>query len=111
MGLFLGIGIFSFLYAAQQLKKISMPFWFMVVISISLSLTFGVLWEFYEFAWDHLIVPYFNFQPTQLSVADTLSDILIDIVGAMLGVTLIFFMSKTKKAKAMLVKPFEKYLQ
>ncbi len=55
----------------------------LALLLISVGLTGSVLWELFEWLCDHFVVP-----PRQMSIVDTMSDLLSDLVGAVLAVPL-----------------------
>lgn len=77
-GLFLG-GLSLYIYSHYVLKnnqkKWSLYRWFRMVLLFVLS--FGVLWEFYEFFIDYFL------KHTDNNILDTLSDVFFDTAGGM----------------------------
>ncbi len=64
---------------------------------IIFSLAMGLLWELHEYLWDLFLRPKFNLPLLQLGKWDTLTDLLCDLVGTLLVVSLIVI--KTSKNK------------
>ena len=71
----------------------------MLYISIfSILTTIGVLWEFHEFILDRAIIENPKYL-TQTSVADTLGDLLADMLGSLLFISALIFRKNKKLTK------------
>jgi len=107
-GAFLGILIYSILFSLNHLRSIYLHPYMITLFTVSLALTFGVLWEFFEYFWDAVITPGSNLPPAQLGLTDTLTDLFWDIVGSLMAITVLSMFSKTKLAVKIMVQPFLK---
>jgi uncharacterized membrane protein YjdF len=57
--------------------------WLLALLLVCVGLTGSVLWELFEWLCDHFVTP-----PGQMRIADTMSDLLFDLFGALLSVPL-----------------------
>lgn len=68
------------LFSVEKLRKVKLPGWFVVAVTLATPLAFAVLWEVYEFMSDALI-------HTTMQ-AGGLEDTIIDMLAALVGGTL-----------------------
>lgn len=78
-----GIGLYFFSHEEQAGVRPS----FMPLLSQALAVAVGIglLWEFFEFGLDHVVVSGVTLktvQALQLGISDTLSDLALDVMGA-----------------------------
>jgi len=57
--------------------------WLVFVFTVSFAVTVGVLWEIFEFAVDS-IWPAVNMMSNETGVADTMQDLIVDFIGAVI---------------------------
>lgn len=70
---------------------------FAAIIAVSVAALVGVLWEFYEFSADALFGnPSYRALYNQLGVADTMSDLLFDLLGSFFGSLGLLALLRTK---------------
>ncbi|MFA7662971.1 MAG: hypothetical protein WCX88_03595 [Patescibacteria group bacterium] len=74
----LSIGVSAIILLNIFKSKITTPKWFLFLWIISLTVMIAVLWEFAEFTAD-----YFFQTQMQLSLADTMGDLLMGMLGGM----------------------------
>jgi len=74
-------------YARRWLPEIKRESKRMVFILLLLSWTalWGVSFEFFEFSYDHLLAAPYGLQTAQLGNADTMKDLLDDLLGGLLA--------------------------
>lgn len=88
---FIGFIILYFLYARQKVK--SQLIW-LAVFTFSFALSIGALWEIFEFFMDFL----FGLNMQKSGIVDTMTDLIVDAVGAFLVSVSGFFYLKNKKS-------------
>jgi hypothetical protein len=54
-----------------------------ILLTLSFVALIGVLWEFFEFGLDAVVMARYGFPLNQPSIGDTLSDLLLDILGGL----------------------------
>ena len=83
-GFLLGIIGFITLYVLNQTDRLppEMKPAFRCFFGFTFAVTLGVLWEIYEFAMDRFW-PAFDMQSTGTRVVDTMKDLIVDTIGAM----------------------------
>jgi len=95
-GLLLGVIGFLMAYILNESKtlKLTMSAGFVAFFSFCFSLALANLWEIYEFAADSL----FGYNMQRNSLLDTMSDLIVNIIGALI-VSIIgyFWMRRSKK--------------
>ncbi len=82
-GVLLGIFGFAAVYVLNDEKKIglSMSPVFVAMFSFAFAMALGSIWEIVEFALDS----FFGFNMQGVGIVDTMSDLIIDMVGALLA--------------------------
>ena len=94
LALFAGFALFSIPSFSPAL---SLPRWALFAAFVATAALGGVLWEFWEYAWDFFVaVPYHTFlaQPT---VDDTMRDLLADVAGGVVaGAIFLLFVKRTR---------------
>jgi uncharacterized membrane protein YjdF len=68
--------------------------WVIAIFSFSFAIAIGVIWEIVEFSIDS----FFGFNMQKSGLIDTMSDLIVDAVGAMFASAIAFFYLKSKKA-------------
>jgi hypothetical protein len=106
-GFILGGLIFSFLYFLNHAKITHIPFYLVITFTISLALSFGVLWEFFEFGWDYFITQGSTYNPAQISLADTMADLFWDIVGSLIAVLIFVLTINYESTQKLVVQGFK----
>ena len=83
-GFLLGIVGFVVLFLLNQTNRLPEGInpVFLCLFGVTFAVTLGVLWEIVEFAVDQ-IWPHLNMQTTETGVRDTMVDLIVDTVGAM----------------------------
>lgn len=84
-GFLLGIIGFVVLFVLNQTDKLpaGMRPSFIAFFGVTFAVTLGVAWEIFEFACD-LLWPRLNMQSTETGVKDTMVDLIVDTVGAVI---------------------------
>lgn len=72
-----------FNYLNLPIQKEKLPYYFILILMVSFTALIGVLWEMYEYVMD-LITGYksYSIVVMQENMKDTMSDLLLDILGA-----------------------------
>jgi uncharacterized membrane protein YjdF len=100
-----GIAIAMMAYAAwdmrlglyEQRVMDSIPVLIKVIAVIGFVSFIGIVWEWHEFLRDYIrLQELISFVPAQPSIADTMKDLFLDILGAALYVTGMTFFFKRK---------------
>ncbi|NBS41510.1 hypothetical protein EBS80_02520 [bacterium] len=87
-GFAVGMLALAILSDLRQRKKLSAaPRWFDYVFTVAFVTFVAVLWEFHEFLLDHTLVWLNHFAKSQISMTDTMDDLL----NGMIGGTVAFF--------------------
>lgn len=88
-GVILGLVGFLFVYLLNEKgdKNVNLSPIFVVIVAFCFAITMGVFWEFFEFGADRLLG--YNMQkfrmPGQDGLIDTMEDLLVDAVGALIA--------------------------
>lgn len=88
-GVILGLVGFLFVYLLNEKgdKNVNLSPIFVVIFAFCFALTMGVFWEFFEFGADRLLG--FNMQkfrmPGQDGLVDTMEDLIVDTIGAIVA--------------------------
>ena len=88
-GVILGLAGFLFVYLLNEKgnKNVNLSPKFVIIFAFCLALTMGVFWEFFEFGADRLLG--YNMQkfrmPGQDGLVDTMCDLIVDTVGAIVA--------------------------
>jgi hypothetical protein len=82
-GFLLGIIGFVALYVLNQTDRLpaGMTPAFRCFFGVTFAVTLGVLWEIFEFAMDR-VWPHLNMQTNETGVRDTMVDLIVDLIGA-----------------------------
>lgn len=89
---------YLFNYSALPFEKQKIPLYIIIIAVLSFTALIGVFWEFYEFILDK-ITGYKSYSAAvmQANLADTMSDLLFDLIGA--AASNIFLKFKTYDVK------------
>ncbi len=99
MGMLIALIFAVIFFTVFQKNNLKMNPIIIAILSLTSTITLGVFWEFFEFTWDLLIVPHFPHLRAQLGLTDTMVDLLLDTLGAMIGILLFYLLKKTKVKK------------
>lgn len=93
-GILLGMVGFVLVYTlnSNEVGKIKMSPFFISIFSVNFSVFIGVVWEMYEYFADML----FGFNMQRDGLPDTMSDLIVNAVGAIIVATITFFWMKNK---------------
>ena len=91
----IGFGVIGFLFVFYlfQGDKYAAPPWALSMFAFSFALAIGALWEVFEFGMDQIFG--LNMQKTGLD--DTMTDLIVDSLGAFVGATSGFFWLKGRQ--------------
>jgi hypothetical protein len=92
-GLLLGLVGFLIVYVLYHHNKVKMSPLFVAVFSFSFAIAIGTIWEIFEFLMD----VNFGFNMQQSGLVDTMGDLIIDCVGALLAALAGYFYVKGNK--------------
>lgn len=78
-----GLGIIGFLYVFYLFEgdKYAAPPWALAFIGFCFAIAMGAIWEIFEFAMDQ----FFGLNMQKSGLNDTMTDLLVNTVGAMIG--------------------------
>ena len=88
-GIILGLVGFLFVYLLNENgdKNVNLSPVFVVIVAFCVAITMGVFWEFFEYGVDRLLG--YNMQkfrlPGQDGLVDTMNDLIVDAVGALIA--------------------------
>jgi hypothetical protein len=84
-GFLLGIIGFVALFVLNQTDRVrpAMKPGFIAFFGVTFAVTLGVFWEIFEFACDQMW-PYLNMQTVETGVVDTMIDLIVDTIGAVI---------------------------
>ena len=90
-----GFGVIGFLFVLYLFEgdKYAAPPWALSMIAFCFALAMGVLWEIFEFGMDQM----FGLNMQKSGLIDTMSDLIVDAVGAFIGATSGFFWLKGRQ--------------
>ncbi len=76
----IGFGLVGFIFVLMMFEgdKFAAPPWAMCVMAFGLAVTVGVCWEIFEFLMDHT----FDLNMQKSGLQDTMTDLMVDIIGA-----------------------------
>lgn len=100
-GIILGLVGFLFVYLLNENgdKNVNLSPVFVVIVAFCFAITIGVFWEFFEYGADRLFG--YNMQkfrmPGQDGLVDTMQDLIVDAVGALIACIFGWFYMKRKK--------------
>ena len=91
----IGFGIigFLFIFFLFQGNKYAAPPWALAVIAFTFAVAIGSLWEIFEYAMDQI----FGLNMQKNGLPDTMSDLIVDSVGAFIGAISGFFWLKGRQ--------------
>lgn len=98
-GFWVGLLAFWYVFLQREWTSHEFPRWVWVVGFVSFAVLVGVFWEFFQFGFDYLLEGYFSALPTQLGLADTLSDLFYDFLGALAASIYFLYFSPTSLRK------------
>lgn len=75
--------------ATNQYHASPSPVWYRWLFVMGFVMLMGVAWEFHEYVFDRTIAVWFDVPKAQLSIGETMKDLLLDAVGA--SVAFLFF--------------------
>jgi len=75
----LGVGIHHKITDKHHLS--ASPLWYHILFVVSFVILIAVAWEFHEYVLDQTVGKWNNLPPHQLSLSDTMSDLLLGGVG------------------------------
>lgn len=93
-GVLMGLMGFLLVYVLNSEEKIhiNMKPFFVALFSLAFAITIGVSWEIFEFSMDKS----FGFNMQKSGLMDTMGDLIVNFIGALLVSTLGFFYLKNK---------------
>lgn len=85
----LTVGVIGFLciYVFYMTRRIDIAAGWIATISFALAVSVGTLWEVFEFLMDH----YFAFNMQKSGLIDTMTDLIINVVGAVIAAAIGYF--------------------
>jgi len=102
--MFLGLIGFIVVYTMHKMGKIETSKGVMVLLIFFVTLGIGALWEIFEYLSDEILYPridgwhHFQGSLTEDALHDTMNDLILDSLGAIVGATLgLVFISKAEK--------------
>lgn len=100
-GIFVGLFTIWFIFNKTNLpiQKEKLPFYIVFILVISFTALIGVLWEFYEFILDQITGYKSSIMVMQENLKDTMSDLLMDLLGAAASVIFLKFKKKDYVSK------------
>jgi VanZ family protein len=95
-GILLGIASFVLIYIlnSTKVKKIKMSPGFISLFSVTFSLSMSVVWEVYEYFADM----FFGFNMQRNGLPDTMEDLMVNAVGAIIVATIAYFWMKKESS-------------
>jgi len=103
-GFAIGLIAFGIMYVLYKTEKIKTSILFITIIIFSLTIAIGVVWEIYEFGVDNYLgrnmqrakylCPETGFCDSRLGVMDTMTDFLLNTLGAVFASVLGYFYLK-----------------
>ena len=96
---------FSLVYLLNRgSKNVNLSPFYLTLVAFCFSMTIGVLWEFFEFAMDQIFY-------LDIGIIDTMKDLLVNLVGAIVFSFIGYFTLRTSKAskvaESFMIKPNE----
>ena len=96
---------FSLVYLLNRgSKNVNLSPFYLTLVAFCFSMTIGVLWEFFEFAMDQILY-------LDIGIIDTMKDLLVNLVGAIVFSFIGYFTLRTSKAskvaESFMIKPNE----
>ncbi len=84
---------FTALYFMVNRHELSARPWTIAIFSFSFAISIGVLWEIFEFVMDS----FFGLNMQKSGLVDTMSDLIVDAIGALFSSTIAFIYLKSRK--------------
>lgn len=84
---------FTILYFMVDRHELNAKPWAIAIFSFSFAIAIGVLWEIFEFSLDSLL----GFNTQKSGLLDTMGDLIVDSLGALLSSAIAFFYLRSKK--------------
>ena len=84
---------FTVLYFMVNRHELNAKPWALAIFSFSFAIAVGALWEIFEFSLD----TFFNLNTQKSGLPDTMGDLIVDAIGALLSSAIAFVYLKTKK--------------
>ncbi len=84
---------FTILYFMVNKHKLNARPWAIAIFSFSFAIAIGVLWEIFEFSMDQI----FGFSMQKSGLVDTMSDLIVDALGALFASTMAFLYFKSRR--------------
>ncbi|MEA3514255.1 MAG: hypothetical protein U9R34_02175 [Nanoarchaeota archaeon] len=100
----LGILGFMIIYVLFYTKEVKGNAFFIAVFSLFFALSLGAIWEIFEFTADML----FGFRMQGSGLVDTMVDLILDLIGALIAATL-GYMYIIKKKKGLVHRMISRY--
>ncbi|MFA4845212.1 MAG: hypothetical protein WC654_01490 [Patescibacteria group bacterium] len=69
------------LFESSRWKTKQVSFWYHYLFVIGFTILIAVLWEFYEYLLDNTLTVWLNWPQAQVSLQDTMSDLLLGLLG------------------------------
>lgn len=79
----LAIAIHGHMTTKGHVKKVSEVYH--VIFILGFTMLIAVAWEFHEYLIDNTIGPWYGWEPTQLSLGDTMLDLLLGGIGGLVA--------------------------
>lgn len=87
---FIGFTVLYFMYSRNNIN--ARP-WVIAIFSFSFAIAIGVIWEIFEFSVDQL----FGYNMQKSGLVDTMWDLIVDALGAILATSIGYIYLKTRK--------------
>jgi len=91
----IGFGMMGFLFALMLFEgdRYAAPAWAIAFLGFCIAITVGAIWEIFEYGMDRL----FGFNMQESGLDDTMSDLMVDTIGAALGAVTGFLYLKERE--------------
>jgi uncharacterized membrane protein YjdF len=86
-----GTGLVLSIIIHDLLKEFIKPRILKYFLVVCVLVFLGVIWELGEYVWDQTISTYFNQTVLQLSIRDTMGDLLMNMMGSLVFVLIHFY--------------------
>lgn len=93
-GIILGLAGFLILFSLYIRKRLQMSAFLLSIFAFSFALALGTVWEIFEFIMDST----FGFNMQKSGLVDTMWDLIVDALGALIVATMGYFYIKYKKS-------------
>lgn len=84
---------FIMIYYIASKQEVSTRPWVLAIFSFSFAIAIGTMWEIFEFTMDQT----FGYGMQKSGLLDTMSDLIVDTLGAIVASTIAYIYLKTKK--------------